>query len=471
MTAIAMRLLKVLMTMVISFFASTCTTEPMINVKKCSKELHREVHIFHQNVCSISNKKDDFELYISGLDKQPMYVCMTEHFLNKFSAPLFNMNHYYMAACNTRGIKSRGGSLILAHQNCKCEELEICKKMYKIDSFELCGVKDNDTNLIILCLYRTPTEKNFVEFITKLESLLEHFFSKKVILVGDFNVDLLTNNRYKNDFLNILTCYNFRPLFDEATFIRNNSLSCIDNFLTNLPTDDITNIEIDHNNLADRHAGISGTYKTTLVSSNNSKFSNNQGIYKEQRNYCKKNKYTFRDNILNQNWHALGVNGFLCKFTEIFHCSFPKRKRKINSNIENKNRWISKGIRVYSKMKRFLSSGNKSNTDASILVYKHNYISQYRKVIRSLKRNTVIKELVKTEFSSKSIWNVVNKHRNKKKCKHEKKLTLKLENRITDDPRLVVDTFSKLFNHSEIATTENFNAAHTILTTNTLKYL
>jgi hypothetical protein len=80
-------------------------------------------------------------------------------------------------------------------------------------------VKDCDTNLNIICCYRNPIDVNFDQFMNRLEQLLEHFFSKKCVIVGDFNINLLKEDKKTGDFLSLLACYNFRHLISVATYI------------------------------------------------------------------------------------------------------------------------------------------------------------------------------------------------------------------------------------------------------------
>lgn len=114
------------------------------------------------------------------------------------------------------------------------EDLRICKQLYKINCFEVCGVKDLETNTYIICCYRIPEKSNIDSFMQRLEQLLQHFINKQCIICGDFNINLSKDDSKRHSFLSLLTCYNFRHLIYSDTFRRNNSSSCIDNILTNI---------------------------------------------------------------------------------------------------------------------------------------------------------------------------------------------------------------------------------------------
>lgn len=66
------------------------------------------LNIFHQNVCGISNKKSELEVYIESSGTLLDYLCISEHFLNAESAHVFNMNNYNLVSYNTRTNKKKG---------------------------------------------------------------------------------------------------------------------------------------------------------------------------------------------------------------------------------------------------------------------------------------------------------------------------------------------------------------------------
>lgn len=209
--------------------------------------------IYHQNLCGLNNKKDDLEIYLNNLKSKVNCICISEHFLNKIQISQLQMTSYKLGSYNTRVNKKRGGTLVLTSDDRQIEDIEICKNLYKQDYFEVCGLKDLELNTNIVCCYRTPVNNNFDSFLERLEQLLKHFFKKQCLICGDFNINLMKDDKYRKSFLSLLACYNFRSLFDTTTFIRNGTETCIDNILTNLIDTNINDIHIDHNGLSDGH--------------------------------------------------------------------------------------------------------------------------------------------------------------------------------------------------------------------------
>lgn len=268
--------------------------------------LCNRLSIFHQNMCGLNNKKDVLEIYLDSLCSPSNYLCISEHFLNEELVSLLNLSKYNVASYNTRVNKLRGGTIILAETDREYEDLPIAKKLHNMNSFEICCVKDVSTGLSVCCCYRTPYDKNLDTFMVRLERLLEHFFNKNCVICGDFNIDLSTDNKKRNDLLNLLTCYNFRPLISSTTFIRNDSRSCIDNVFTNLSDDHVISCDVDHNGLADGHAGL----LCSTVFKNNELCRNikTNSVQITKRIFNAHTRINFRNLLLNHDWSDFGIN-------------------------------------------------------------------------------------------------------------------------------------------------------------------
>jgi hypothetical protein len=433
-----------------------------ISLSESQQSQLTSLNVFHQNVCGINPKKDLMELYLNGLYNKPHYVCFSEHFLTSSAVNYLSFDDYTLVSHFTRVNKTRGGTLILADKTRRTELLSGWQKLSRVEHFEICGVKDLDTNMHICCCYQNG--KNFNGFLERLEQLLQYLFDKKCIICGDFNVDMLTNNKKKKDFLQLLRSYNFRHLVDKkVTFKRNESESCIDNILTNLPDDCVVRTIIDHNGLSDGHAGIQSDF---MVENVRPKKKSENVIFIERRAFSKRNQQTFGDYIKKTDWNTLGINNFLKKFMFVFRKSFIKVKKKLNLDKNSKIRWITKGIKVSSKMKRVLYSIDKTHIDQSLIGYRTSYIRIFKRVLKSAKMFTVQNQITQAKNSAKAIWKVVNKRMNKKKVDIKNKLTLKMNQTIVCNPTEIVDIFSNNFNSANFQTAADPTLAANILKSN-----
>lgn len=416
------------------------------------------LHVYQQNLCGVMNKRNELEVYVDTCDKKLDFICITEHFLNDRSANVFNLNGYKLVSYNTRQKKLRGGSLILGHVDGQMEICESVNKLYKMECFEICGAKDINTGLYICCCYRNPVDKNFEQFVERLEKLLDYLFNRKCIICGDFNIDLLVDGKKQEEFLSLLKCYNFRHLISSATFIRNNSKSCIDNILTNLPDSCVVGYDIDHNGLADGHAGIFADFLLkSRVTPNDNPF-----IVINKRVFNIKNAQTFAHGILNESWSSMGINTFLKNINKVFRNSYRKRECKINLTNKSQFKWITKGIRTSSKMKRFLCARNGNDLEPSVLKYKTMYVRLYRKIVSKAKKQAIMTQINTSKNISKEIWKVVNKCTNREKV-FQPELKLKVDERIVVDPEEICNILVKQFDYKSVSTVKDGDLAAAFL--------
>lgn len=443
--------------------SSKLSREPSVGAS--SSDINRcTFTIYHQNVCGISTKKEELDMYLNNMDaSKPKYVCITEHFLNPKNVALLNLTNYKLVAYNVRSNMIRGGSLILGLNNCNYEEVSICTVLYKQEYFEICGIKDKDTNLNICCLYYNGKILYFNDFMTQLEKLLTYFFNKKCIIGGDFNVDLLKDDKNKVQFLSLLKCYNFRALIDSGTYICGDARSCLDNFLTNILPESLDTITVDHNGLSDGHAGLFSTLSLPCKVRVNYK---ERYIKVMHRIFSTKNNDRFRENILKREWNNFGISSFLKNFNECFTMSFKKIYRKYKVNSDNIIKWVTMGIRTSSKMKRFLMTVNKLTHDISLVEYRNNYIRVFRKVIRNAKRLAVQSELRKSKNRTKSIWRIVNKHRNKVATQNRQKIVLQVGDNTVVNEQEIVEIFSDQFNFESTSGSSVVGRVNSLRTSN-----
>lgn len=82
-------------------------------------------------------------------------------------------------------------------------------------------------SFLIGSFYRNPTEK--AEWLDRFEVLIEHVLleNKEIIILGDFNKDLLNLNVNK-EWSNFITSFGLSQLITEPTRVTNNSKTLID---------------------------------------------------------------------------------------------------------------------------------------------------------------------------------------------------------------------------------------------------
>jgi len=91
-------------------------------------------------------------------------------------------------------------------------------------------LKLNKKNVIIFCVYRTPSG-NFDYFLNKLDNILHslHNYKSEFIICGNININYLGTNNKKKQLDNLLGTYNLTGTVYFPTRMDNNSITVIDN--------------------------------------------------------------------------------------------------------------------------------------------------------------------------------------------------------------------------------------------------
>lgn len=158
----------------------------------------------HQNIAGLINKADQLTLHLQELAEQGSsidIICVTEHFMEQGYEKFLSIPNYKLAACYSRNIK-RGGSCILIRLGLSFRELIDISKLSIQGVIECCGIELTQHNLVIISLYRVPKHNLniFYERLNIIFSKLCYNSKKKMIICGDFNVDLLKQDKISLEF-------------------------------------------------------------------------------------------------------------------------------------------------------------------------------------------------------------------------------------------------------------------------------
>ena len=113
------------------------------------------------------------------------------------------------------------------------------KKEKELESIFIEILQKTSENVIIRCIYRHPCmhPKEFIDvFLKSLTERLTKENNKEVILLGDFNIDLIKSNSNANasDFLDVIYSSNLLPHIISPTQFTSRSHIPIDNIFSNI---------------------------------------------------------------------------------------------------------------------------------------------------------------------------------------------------------------------------------------------
>ena len=183
--------------------------------------------IVHHNVRSFNRNFDNLALFLSNIKHSIDIIVLSETW---FVEEMCVNVEGYVGHHVCRADKIGGGVSIYVRESLKCTYLSEYSKIGEYGEFCVVELSLNERNqfnsLTIIGTYRPP-DTSFQLFSAYLSNILSELCNKTIVLCGDFNVELLTEEE-NADFFNSLYSYNLFPLITIATRISETSAKCID---------------------------------------------------------------------------------------------------------------------------------------------------------------------------------------------------------------------------------------------------
>ena len=329
---------------------------------------------------------------------------------------------------------TKGGTLLYISDNTnyKCrKDLQIYKeKLLESTFIEIINPKQK--NLIIGCIYKHPN-LSITEFNQNyIDPLLEKlsYEDKSVILMGDFNINLLNyeNENNVSEFLDGMCSNAFLPYITIPTRITPRSRTLIDNIFYNGTIQNTTagNITTD----------ISDHLAQFLITPNNVNNSPEKS-FKMKRDFSKFDDKHFILDLKSINWNKHlnleknDVNYSLNKLLDIYNAILNRHapiKKISNKEIKLKTKpWITKGIltsikiknKLYKKYCKAKNESVKSNLFDSFKTYRNLIITLIKKSKRTHYKSFFDnnkKNIINTWKGIKSIININSTTNNQPTC-------------------------------------------------------
>lgn len=200
--------------------------------------VYNYVSVLHQNINGFISKSDMLTASLEGLltDGNSIDVlCLTEHNMTIDDNQWIPLKDYKLVSCFHRGGR-HGGSCILLKHNHAYKEIVDITKLSIANIIELSAIELTDHQLCIVCVYRPPQNYRvaFNTFFDRLDTMLSKYIlkTKKIIICGDFNLDILKQTKYSDEFTNIILSHNLKIEFKQPTRLA--SKSCLDNMIHNI---------------------------------------------------------------------------------------------------------------------------------------------------------------------------------------------------------------------------------------------
>lgn len=404
--------------------------------------LFKCIHLFHQNINGLISKSDLLTLSLDSLEnkQQPLDIlCITEHNMVTTDMYLLKIMNFRLGSIYCRK-KRRGGSCILVRNSLDFTPINNISKFSHENIIECSGIELKEHKLYVICIYRPPKLKkeDIDMFFSRFESLLNRYCrsTKRVIICGDFNINILNKSKESIEFEQMLHSYNLKLGLREPT--RLSSGTCIDNFIFNIRGCKSKVFEFA---LSDHTAQL-------LVCPVKPSFSL-KFWYVVQRDYSKDNLAKFKEcidalsfsDVFNSEDPNTAFNNFFELFHLFYNLCFPWKRIKKSTKVRPK--WISKGLRVCCKRKRQLLWEYRKKRSLS---NKNKFValsSRLNNIIKLTQKSQNDNYIKNAPNKSKATWNVINS----KKLNTPKDYIQQIivDNNVITDPVDIANNFNIFF--------------------------
>ncbi|PNF39318.1 hypothetical protein B7P43_G16566, partial [Cryptotermes secundus] len=299
-------------------------------------------------------------------------------------------------------------------------------------------------NTIIICIYRIPNS-NINIFIKNLDTILSNLTNKgkNIIIAGFLNVDFLKRS-VNPQLQTMLDSYGLQAIVDVPTRIGPKSQTAIDQIILNNGLWKY-NFKAVETGLSDHNAQI---LQVQMHYKNKKGQSRITKEFRLDRSYSEENvqylnyllgKETWEP-VLKQNEANDAYNEFLGILQYYHNTAMPKKWVKIK---QQKNKWITLGIRVSGNRLRTLHSLIKEgNTSEELKKYYNQYKKIYNKVIGEAKKLSNNMRIQSSGNKSKAMWDLIKEELGSQQ-KVSKNIELGMNGRTIQDPKVIANVFNE----------------------------
>lgn len=374
--------------------------------------MYNKINVLHLNTDGLINKSGDVTVFISNLAKSNQHLdilCFTEHNMKISDTPYLNIPNFKLASQFCRE-KRRGGACILVKNDMNFQEIDKIKTHFSIANvIECCAIEIPEHKTYVICVYRPPNndKESLESFFKRFEQLLDDFCLKygiKVLLCGDFNINILKKSGHVDRLKELLHKYNMKIQFNEPT--RLCSGTSLDHVFHNI-------------------RGATGKIMEPAISDHTAqlftfpvkKSCRIKWWYIMKRDYSKDNKRKFNEcissltfqEVYNNDDPELAFREFHQTLLLFYELCFPITKIKC-SHIK-RPKWVSKGIQRCARKKiTLLWNYRKSKTNTSREAY-IKYSKRYKKIIKLTQRAQNDYYIKNSTNKGKATWDVINRQK------------------------------------------------------------
>lgn len=202
-------------------FRNVSEYEELKSIKK--KLLEVDFSILHNNIRSISKNFDEFCVFLTQFSNDFDCIVLSETW-NIPDISCFQITGYDLLY-NQGNYNKSDGVVVFVKSNYNYTSSVV--NIGEVSVLQV-NIEQNNKKISLSALYKSPNI-NTEDFNVGLKTYLEHLNrADYTLFVGDINIDILTENIYSQDYLDILNEYGFTAQINKYTREQTTSKSCLD---------------------------------------------------------------------------------------------------------------------------------------------------------------------------------------------------------------------------------------------------
>lgn len=359
------------------------------------------------------------------------------------------IENYQLVSYFNRRLFEHGGVAIYIKNNVCYRERKDLVKLSSEMNCEIAAIELKPSKIVVICMYRPDYDFDaFKHIVTVILNKISKE-GKKMILTGDFNLNMLDSNGKINKFKSLLLNYNCKYLINKPTRIKGKSATCIDNFMVNFD-DRFCEAEVLQKRLSDHNVIILKTqlaiYKPKTKQKQHAQF---------RRNLCKGN-YDYFHHLINNDATLLEqiecsddpnykMEIFLKAILHYFNIAFPEKKTR--KKVKEQQKWHTKGIETSkNNLQNMLIMEELAPCPLRRLKIKR-YKNVLRKVLSNAKRIKLSERINRAPNKVKEGWKIINEHTNHMKKPHNVNIEKirNSEGTLIKDSKSIASIFNEFF--------------------------
>lgn len=401
-----------------------------------NNQLKNNLLIFHSNVRSINKNFDEIKILISQIKNDLDFIVLSETWkINEVS--LYNIDGYNIIY-NEGEINQNDGLVIYIKTNYTFRQ-----KILKIGDIKIIQVSTtfDGKKLIISALYRPPSTcvNNFnIQLSNYLQSV--SLDTDMHLIVGDININILGEEEYAHNYLNIMGEHGFISAINNFTRIQGNSKSCIDHMFIKNKNEGYEYIPIIIETCITDHYSL----LTQIISPERKQVLNKINT----KHYLDKNKLLSL--LEKENWYNIYSCEDADRATDLFiekiknYIKVCTKILKIKQNNIKRKDWITCGLIKSINKRNYLYKEMKKNPSLENITNYKRYRNKLNDLIKNAKINYYQNKIEQNKNNATGLWNCLKEitQKNRNKVNYEIRST---EGNICTDDKQIANTFVKYF--------------------------